>query len=142
MDPLANAAYRTCFVEKLLGPSDDQFVALSFAGQSGRSAIGTIVAPCDAKAPGGVSPFRTAFDAQFRQTNAAAKTADLTCAIDALKTKISDADLTDAMLDASAAGSVAVTNLKALEDVAYRGCADGSPAPSPTVTPNVRIGKH
>jgi hypothetical protein len=93
------------------------------------------VAPCDAKAPGGVSPFRNAFNAQFRQTliQEKAPTPIADCAIDAMKTKISEPDLTDAILDAPVAGSTAVTNLNALEAEALRGCVIDASSP-PTFT--------
>jgi hypothetical protein len=125
-DPFADAAYRECFADKLLALPNDQFVAANFATQSGRSYVGTIVAPCDAEGPGGVSPFRIEFNTLLRQGLAPA-VAD--CAVNVMQTRIADTDLTDALLDPPA--SDAVTALEALDAAAVRDCSGGAP-PGPS----------
>jgi hypothetical protein len=117
-DPLADPAYRRCFADTLLALPDDQFLAANSATQSGRSYVGTIVAPCDTVTPAGVSPFRIAFNTLFRQ-GLVPTIAD--CAVNAMQTRISDADLTSALLDPP--GSEAVTSLKALNAAAVRDCS-------------------
>jgi hypothetical protein len=128
-DPFADPAYRTCFADKLLALPDDQFVAANSATQSGRSYVGRIVAPCDARAPGGSSPFRIEFNTVLRRDLAKDQPAVAGCVVNAMQTRISDADLTDALLDPP--GSDAVSALEALDAAAVRDCSGGvPPAPS------------
>jgi hypothetical protein len=121
-DPFADPTYRGCFADKLLALPDDQFVAANFATQSGRSYVGTIVAPCDAQAPGGISPFRIEFNTVLRQ---GLDPAVADCAVNTMQTRISDTDLTDALLDPPA--SDAVTVLESLNAAAVRDCSGGAP---------------
>ncbi len=136
-NPFADTAYRDCFAATVLALPDGKFITAFFANQAGASTLGQVVAPCDAKAPGGVSPFRALFEKEIRSALAAQQLSATAqnCAVDAMKKTISDADLTDAILDETVPGAAADNNLQSLETVTLSTCLGGptsSAAPQPS----------
>ncbi|HEX3614445.1 MAG TPA: hypothetical protein VHU88_22350 [Sporichthyaceae bacterium] len=136
-NPFADTVYRDCFAVTVLALPDGQFRTAFFANQAGVSTLGQVVAPCDAKAPGGVSPFRALFEKEIRSALAAQQLSATTqnCAVYAMKKTISDPDLTDAILDETVPGAAADNNLQSLETVTLSTCLGGptsSAAPQPS----------
>jgi hypothetical protein len=138
-DPFANAAYRLCFRDGMLAEDDATFRKIALGMETNHNTLtGRVFAPCAAKAPDGISPFRKSFETGVRDQLHAfgAPTEAADCVVAKLRTALDEAALINALLDGP--GSRTLSKVSVTVTNASKACAQGSTGLHPTI----RAPKH
>ncbi|HEY3603133.1 MAG TPA: hypothetical protein VGL04_00575 [Sporichthyaceae bacterium] len=138
-DPFDNTAYRLCFRDGMLAKDDATFRKIALGMETNHNTLtGQVFAPCAAKAPDGISPFRKSFETGVRDQLHAfgAPTEAADCVVGKLRTALDEAALVNAVLDGP--GSKGLAKVSTTVTNASHACAQGSTGLQPTI----RAPKH
>jgi hypothetical protein len=100
-DPIADASYRACVASALQVAPDASFRPIAYGLLSNRNtALGQLVVGCDAKAPGGTSPWWKVLENAISGTDKSALGIQIsTCMMSGLHAKYSDGDIINVIMN-------------------------------------------